>query len=166
MGGEFYPNKVDKECQSQINYVWISHKDWDHYSFLKKFSYRHYLIENSKILQPIYNPKKYQSKNDSSKIFLLDQKILVPGDSSKRQERLWQSLLRDKKVQVLILGHHGSKTSTSKELINRLNSTIKYALCSNRKAKYGHPHTVVLKKLKENDIPLSCTNDWGNIRFL
>lgn len=67
-----------------------------------------------------------------------------------------------KSVRVLALGHHGSRTSTSKDLLKEL-PNLKLAIASARKRRYGHPHRETVEALGKFKVPILSTEDWGNI---
>ncbi|MBK7961611.1 MAG: hypothetical protein IPK04_10715 [Bdellovibrionales bacterium] len=80
-------------------------------------------------------------------------------------EKIWAANLTNletKQIKVLILGHHGSKTSTSEALLQRL-PRLKFAIATARESRYGHPHFVVLNRLRQHRIPILRTEDWGHI---
>ncbi|MEK7148428.1 MAG: ComEC/Rec2 family competence protein [Patescibacteria group bacterium] len=65
---------------------------------------------------------------------------------------------------VLKLGHHGSRTSSSREFLSAVDS--KYAVISAGKDnKYGHPHKEVTDLLTELKIPSISTAEHGTIIF-
>ena len=66
------------------------------------------------------------------------------------------------KVDILKVGHHGSKTSSSKEFINEINS--KYSIISvGKNNRYGHPNKKVLENLENSKI--YRTDQDGSIMF-
>lgn len=106
-----------------------------------------------------------RNSNQSSQVFYLSSvKILVPGDSPTSQEKVWAQNPEAKKATGLILGHHGSRTSTSEYLLKQL-SRLKWAVCSSRKQIYGHPNADVIVRLHRKKLPLLSTEIWGNIIF-
>jgi competence protein ComEC len=105
------------------------------------------------------------NSNDWSHVALVEKKILVPGDSSKRQEKLWlKHLKNNSSIRVLIAGHHGSLTSTSKELLQAL-PQLRQTLISSRKRVYGHPHPKVTQRLLDHGVATLTTELWGHIRM-
>ena len=65
-------------------------------------------------------------------------------------------------IDVLKVGHHGSKTSSSKEFINEINP--KYSIISvGKNNRYGHPNKEVLENLEESKI--YRTDQYGSIMF-
>lgn len=189
-GGElsyFNKNKnlLLKLCKTKQNVLFLSHPDLDHYSYysylaknipklcwseidhtqlpLKRVTSKipiciqSYTTDN----QRLYVPKKFSNKNDSSKIYSY-KSVLIPGDSSLKQEKIWSKLLTENTVSILALGHHGSKTSTSDLLISKLKN-LKMAIVQSRKSKFNHPHPETVTRLKKYYVPLIRTEDWGNI---
>lgn len=106
-------------------------------------------------------PKK---TNELSHVLLAQDKYLIPGDSTKKQEKIWSREKKLARTKVLLLGHHGSKTSTSEELLARL-PNLRTAIASARTARYGHPHFEVAERLKKHKVHLLKTEDWGNLWF-
>lgn len=100
-------------------------------------------------------------------------KFLFTGDAQAQNERAMIANNYDLSADVLKLGHHASRTSTSNEFLNKVNP--KYAVVSCGKGNdYGHPHKEIVNKLKSRNIPLYrtdesgtiiCTSDGKNINF-
>ena len=65
---------------------------------------------------------------------------------------------------VVKLGHHGSRTSSSRVFLSAVNP--EYAVVSAGKDnKYGHPHKEVIDLLNEFNIPFVSTAERGSIIF-
>lgn len=105
-----------------------------------------------------------KNSNDLSHVLLVSEKFLIPGDSTTPQEKIWSHRTTLQKVHFLLLGHHGSRTSSSEELLSQL-PHLKVAIASARFAKYGHPHQEVVQRLKKYHVVLLKTEDWGNLWF-
>jgi competence protein ComEC len=177
-------NLLFKLCKSKQNVLHLSHPDLDHYAYysmlvkslakicwgeidhtrlpLKRVSRKIPACENemSKVSQRLYVPMTFKTKNDSSKIYAY-KSILIPGDSSQKQEKIWVNNLNLENFKILALGHHGSKTSTSEVLLKKLRS-LKMAVVQSRKKKFNHPHKETVDKLNKYYVPLIKTEDWGN----
>ena len=191
MGGEKVRwTQVQRECQNKNNWLFISHGDWDHLSFVyqARRKLKRLCLKNNPVLpqkrknffksfprcqggsletseihfhfKPRFRKKQL---NDNSHVFGINH-FLIPGDSTKKMERQWLHGLHPHKYKVLVLGHHGSRTSTSVELLDSL-PYLKQAVTSSRKTKYGHPHRIVQDRLVKYGIPLISTEDWGTIRL-
>lgn len=107
-------------------------------------------------------PRRHPSSNELSHVLVLGERILLPGDSPLQQEKLWVQQKGLARVKYLLLGHHGSRTSTSDELLWAL-PRLQMAVASARSARFGHPHSEVLRRLQKFHIPLLKTEDWGHI---
>ena len=105
------------------------------------------------------------NENDSSLIMYIifnNKKILMMGDASTLVE---DKLLNDynlDNIDILKVGHHGSKTSSGKEFINKIKP--KYSVISvGKNNRYGHPNKEVLNNLNNSEI--YRTDEDGSIMF-
>ena len=111
------------------------------------------------------NNKDYDNENDNSSIIyteLNNHKFLFMGDAGVEVEEnlIEKNNLSD--IDVLKVGHHGSKTSSSKEFINEINP--KYSIISvGKNNRYGHPNEIVLNNLEDSKI--YRTDRDGSIMF-
>lgn len=109
-------------------------------------------------------PSMARNTNESSMVFS-EENILTTGDSPIQQEKIWTDEIRNLKfTRVLILGHHGSRTSTGHYLLDHL-PRLNFSITSARYLKYKHPHPETLARLALHKIPVLKTEDWGNIWF-
>ncbi|WP_163101880.1 DNA internalization-related competence protein ComEC/Rec2 [Peribacillus alkalitolerans] len=96
----------------------------------------------------------HEEKNEESIVLVGEIGKLVwlfTGDLGKPGEEEILSTYPKLKVDVLKVGHHGSKNSTSEVFLNQLNP--KYAIISvGKNNRYGHPHNEVLKNLVSEEI--------------
>ena len=84
------------------------------------------------------------------------------GDAGVEKEKDILDKYNLSNIDVLKVGHHGSKTSSSKELINQINP--RYSIISvGKNNRYGHPNKEVLDNLKESKI--YRTDKDGSIMF-
>lgn len=104
------------------------------------------------------------NRNDWSRVFIVENEILLPGDSTQKQERHWSKAIQGNRIKILVLGHHGSQTSTSKTLLKKL-PNLKQAVASARSSKYGHPHRSVRERLRARGVALVSTEEWGSLHF-
>ena len=97
---------------------------------------------------------KYDNENDNSNVIYTElngYKFMFMGDASKLKEEDIIKKYKLAKIDFLKVGHHGSKTSSSKEFISKINP--KYSIISvGRKNKYGHPNKETLKVLKDSNV--------------
>lgn len=89
----------------------------------------------------------------------------MTGDLGQEGER---KLLKDYPnltVDVMKLGHHGSKTSTDNQFIKKIK--LKQGIISSGKNnRFNHPHPEVLETLAGNQVRVFRTDKSGMIRYL
>jgi competence protein ComEC len=95
-----------------------------------------------------------ESINDLSVVCLLksaSSTILFTGDTEKDNEKkliAWEEVLRS---QVLMIGHHGSQTSSSFEFLRQVSP--QYGLISvGENNRFDHPSQIILQRLKRLEI--------------
>ena len=113
------------------------------------------------------SPKLYDNENDNSNITLLNAynyKIIFMGDASKEVEN---DLLKIYKLDVdlIKLGHHGSKTSSGEEFL-RETSPTKAIISSGRNNRYHHPNEETLATLNKLNIDYFNTQNEGTIKVV
>jgi competence protein ComEC len=93
-----------------------------------------------------------------------DSSFLLAGDMEKNLEHyLVQAEGENLKSDILKIGHHGSKTSTSEMFLGYVNP--KHAVISAGKDnKYSHPHQEILDRLDRFGISILRTDETGLIR--
>ena len=129
-----------------------------YYSCVKELN-----IDNNKLY--FLNNKDYGNENDDSSVIyteLNNHKFLFMGDAGVEVEEdiLEKYNLYD--IDVLKIGHHGSKTSSSREFINEVNP--KYSIISvGKNNRYGHPNKEVLDTLANSKT--YRTDQDGSIMF-
>ncbi|MBF2536640.1 DNA internalization-related competence protein ComEC/Rec2 [Listeria marthii] len=103
--------------------------------------------------------------NDDSIVLkaILDNKVwLFTGDLEANGE---QKLLdQPVKADILKVGHHGSKTSTSKEFMQQVQPTFAIISCG-VKNRFGHPHAETLKTLEAAETTILRTDLQGEIIY-
>ncbi len=112
-------------------------------------------------------PSEMGSTSNESGLCILFQRldcdILITGDRTAVGERelLRQTSLPD--LEVLIVGHHGSKTSTCQELLDAGSPQI--AIVSVGENRYGHPTAEVLERLEATGCVIYRTDLNGTVIF-
>lgn len=94
--------------------------------------------------------------------------MLLTGDiESIAEEKLLGKYKNTNRLNanILKIAHHGSKTSSIQEFLNKVNPKI--ALIGvGRKNKFGHPNQEVLERLKEKGIQIYRTDQNGEIQII
>ena len=108
--------------------------------------------------------KEYDNENDNSNVIytkINNYKILLMGDAEYNKEKDIINKYNLSNVDILKVGHHGSKTSSNNDFINIINP--KYSIISVGKNNYGHPNKEVLNNLSKSNI--YRTDKDGSIMF-
>ena len=120
-------------------------------------------IKNNKV--HFLNAKDYGNENDNSTIIytkLNNYKFMFMGDAGVEVEEDLIEKYNLQDIDVLKVGHHGSKTSSSKVFIDKLKP--KYSVISvGKNNRYRHPNDNVLTNLEDSIIYRTDQN--GSIMF-
>ena len=113
----------------------LDKKKISYYSCIKELN-----IDDNKLY--FLNNKDYGNENDNSSVIyteLNNHKFLFMGDSGLEVEEDLLEKYNLKDIDVLKVGHHGSRTSSSKEFIDEINP--RYSIISvGKNNRYGHPN--------------------------
>ena len=149
--GEF--NELEQELIKVLD-----KKKIPYYSCVKELN-----VDNNKLYS--LNNKDYGNENDNSSVIytkLNNHKFLFMGDAGVGVEEDLIEKYNLQDIDVLKVGHHGSKTSSGKEFINEINP--KYSIISvGKNNRYGHPNKEVLNNLSDSKI--YRTDQDGSIMF-
>lgn len=111
------------------------------------------------------NSSKYKEANEYSavaKLVYKDTSFLFTGDAEAVSEGEMLKANYDLKSDLLKVGHHGGRTSTSLAFLKKVSP--KYAVISVGKDNdYGHPHKETLDRLKQIGAQVYRTDELGSI---
>lgn len=110
--------------------------------------------------------EKVKSNNQSLvlHVYLDDTKILITGDLPQKYEKLLVQRYGDElKSDILVGGHHGSKTSSAEVFLKKVDP--EFFVISSGKNSYGHPTKEVLQRAKKLNFKVLRTDEIGNIKF-
>ena len=149
--GEF--NELEKELIKVLD-----KKKIKYYSCIKELN-----IDNNKLY--FLQTKEYDNENDNSNVIYTEldgYKFMFMGDAGVEKEKDILNKYNISGIDILKIGHHGSKTSSSKEFINEINPN--YSIISvGKNNRYGHPNKEVLNNLSDSKI--YRTDQDGSIMF-
>lgn len=92
--------------------------------------------------------------------------VLLTGDSPMAIESYLLSIdARGLRSDILKLGHHGSRTSSSKEFVEAVGPSVAI-ISAEKDSRYGHPHKEVLETLMSLGVSYLSTADEGSIRYV
>ena len=136
----------------------LDKKHIKYYSCIKELN-----IDKNKLY--FLQTKKYDNENDNSNVIYTELdgfKFMFMGDASTTTEKEILDKYNLLEIDVLKVGHHGSKTSSGKEFINEINP--KYSIISvGKNNRYGHPNKEVLNNLEKSKIYRTVMD--GSIMF-
>jgi len=136
----------------------LDKKKIPYYSCIKELN-----IDDNKLY--FLNNKDYSNENDNSNVIyteLNNYNFLFMGDAGVEVEEDLIQNYNLQNIDVLKVGHHGSKTSSSKKFIDEINP--KYSIISvGKNNRYGHPNDSVLDNLVDSKI--YRTDQDGSIMF-
>ena len=149
--GEY--NYLERELIKVLN-----KKNIKHYSCIKELE-----INKNKLY--FLQTNNFNNENDNSNVIYTElngYKFMFMGDASITTEKEILKEYNLPKIDVLKVGHHGSKTSSGEEFIDEINP--KYSIISvGKNNRYGHPNKEVLNTLEDSKI--YRTDENGSIMF-
>ena len=149
--GEF--NELERELIKVLD-----KKKIPYYNCIKELN-----IDDNKLY--FLNNKDYGNENNNSSVIYTkvnNYKFMFMGDASSTTEKEILDKYNLPDIDVLKVGHHGSKTSSNKEFIDEINP--KYSIISvGKNNRYGHLNKEVLNNLKDSKI--YRTDEYGSVMF-
>ena len=136
----------------------LEKKNIKYYSCIKKLN-----IDNSKLY--FLQTKEYDNENDNSNVIYTElngYKFMFMGDAGIDKEKDILDKYNISDINVLKVGHHGSKTSSDKNFINEMDP-IYSVISVGKNNRYGHPNKEVLNNLDGSRI--YRTDQDGSIMF-
>ena len=125
----------------------LAKKDIPYYSCINELN-----IDNNKLY--FLQTKEYDNENDNSNVIYTEldgYKFIFMGDAGIEKEKDILDKYNISNIDVLKVGHHGSKTSSSENFINEMNP--KYSIISvDKNNRYGHPNKEALDSLSDSKI--------------
>ena len=136
----------------------LDKKKIKYYSCIKELN-----IDNRKLY--FLQTKEYDNENDNSNVIYIEldgYKFMFMGDSGIEKEKDILDKYNISDIDVLKVGHHGSKTSSDKKFIDEIKQT--YSIIGvGKNNRYGHQNKGVLDTL--NDSKIYRTAQDGSIMF-
>jgi len=123
-----------------------------------------------KILFPLLSLEgiEFEDSNDTSvvaKLVFSNATFLFTGDLYQSGEEKILERNFPLKSEVLKVGHHGSKTSTSEQFLEKVLPKLAI-ICVDKNNKYGHPHQEVIERLSKNGTKILRTDLNGDIKII
>ena len=108
---------------------------------------------------------EFEDNNNQSvvcKVTFGSRKFLFMGDAEKEAERALLAAGTDLSADVLKAGHHGSRSSTTAELLEAVQPTYVLLTCGVDNS-YGHPHAETVARLKEAGVTIYRSDADGTV---
>ena len=112
--------------------------------------------------------KVFKDSNNTSivaKLTFGENSFLFSGDIYKSIEKMLLEKGIDIDSDVLKIGHHGSKTSTAENFIEKVSPEIA-VISTGKENRYGHPHQETLDTLEKYGINILRTDRDGDIKII
>ncbi|TCP58303.1 beta-lactamase superfamily II metal-dependent hydrolase [Tumebacillus sp. BK434] len=109
----------------------------------------------------------YSLTNDYSGVIRLTYgttNFMFSGDAEHNSEADMVASGQTLSANILKVGHHGSRTSTTDAYLNKVNPSVAVISCGAGNS-YGHPHAETINKLKAKGIKIFRTDQQGTIIF-
>ncbi|MCK6462598.1 MAG: MBL fold metallo-hydrolase [Candidatus Pacebacteria bacterium] len=119
------------------------------------------------ILLPVINDKNIPPHDAMvvSKLVYKNNSFLLTGDMEDNLENyLLAPGARNLKSNVLKVGHHGSRTSTSEMFLGSVSPDFA-VISAGAENKYGHPHKEIMERLEKFETPVLRTDEEGTIKI-
>lgn len=121
-----------------------------------------------RVFNPVGLDVNRLSDNDLSCVIQIEmagKRILIPGDAEKKIERVLIEQFGEKlQSDILLVGHHGSKTSSSDAFIRTINPQLAI-ISSGFNNPFRHPHQSVMGRFKRLAIPVYNTAQSGAVEI-
>ncbi len=92
-----------------------------------------------------------------------EKEVLSYREKCEEEERAWCDVF-SLESDVLKVGHHGSKTSTSEEFLDVVSPKVAVVMAG-KDNRYGHPHREVLERLENYKVEIMRTDRDGDVIF-
>ena len=166
------------EADKLVNSFVVERVLFNNYSFNQSEEKVINLLENKKINYSSVNAnemvnignfnflvgiREYNNENDNSIVLMVERedfRVLLMGDASVKVENDLVDSGFVRKVDILKIGHHGSKTSTSEKFLEVTNPSLAI-ISAGRNNLFNHPNNEVVDRLKSRNILIHSTKEDG-----
>jgi len=175
-------NYLKYQGLTSIDHIFITHYHADHYgelnNILHEFDVGHVWFSDSRDLPEhgffcgdfyidvLETNRIWENENNNSIVLYIqvyDDIFLFTGDIEKEREMELIELFHFR-VDYLKVAHHGSDTSSTPEFLDHF-SPKESIIMSKKFNKYKHPHSVVIERYDQFEIPVYRTDLNGTIEF-
>lgn len=115
-----------------------------------------------KILGPVEQNKDLNNMSVICKAVVKTTSFMLIGDAETPEMKSVLSYKPDLSCDIMLMGHHGSRTSLQKSFLKQVDPNLAIISCGKNNS-YGHPHEETLKYLKSSGIEFYRTDINGTI---
>ncbi|MEP6471441.1 MAG: ComEC/Rec2 family competence protein, partial [Acidobacteriota bacterium] len=111
-------------------------------------------------------PRKIDAVNNQSVVAVFERdgrKALLTGDAGASTEAVLLGSGRDLRADLLKVGHHGSRTSTTRRFLDAVRPRLAIVSCG-RENRFGHPAPETLRTLASRRVPVFRTDRLSDVR--
>ncbi len=112
--------------------------------------------------------KDLKDENSSSIVLYILYKnlqMLFMGDANFKSENYLINNYNLNKIDILKVGHHGSKSSSSIDFLKRIRPSIAL-ISAGKDNKFNHPNKEVIERLNMYNVKYYSTKDIGTVEFI
>lgn len=114
------------------------------------------------VLAPLSQDENLNNMSAVTKVTFGSTSFIFQGDAEKKVETALLSNGADVSADVIKVGHHGSKTSSSKKYIEAVSPKVAIISCGVQNS-YEHPHSVTLDTLKNAGADTYITYEYNSL---
>lgn len=116
------------------------------------------------ILGPVKQISDLNNMSAICKISVGETDVMILGDAETKQLKTVYQYGGDFESEILVMGHHGSRTSLYYDFLNAVNPEVALISCGLDNS-YGHPHEETITYLETNNIEYWRTDYSGSIVY-
>ena len=106
-----------------------------------------------------------KNENDNSIVMRIDYgetSILLMGDAEKNTEKYLLENKKNIKADIIKIGHHGSRNSTTTKFLNEVKPQVAVIQCGIDNS-YGHPHEEAITRLEKFGVEILRCDESGTV---
>ncbi|MDZ7798616.1 MAG: ComEC/Rec2 family competence protein [Patescibacteria group bacterium] len=168
--------EVDQVLGFDIDYNSSTYKQWQKLIKEKEIDYSEtlagdkFILSKNLYLETLYpfediTGQEFEDLNDASivnRLCYFEHCFLFTGDNSKEIEKKLIANNLTVKADVLKVGHHGSKYSSDRDFIKKVNPAYAIIQCG-QDNRFDHPHEAAIERLNDQDIEILRNDKDGEI---
>jgi len=164
LNSEIYTNFIKEINKSEVKHIIVNAGDSikiNDIDLSVLFPQSNYITINDKIDENENANSLVININVNNKNYLFMGDLLKESEENVIEQLKKQNITN---IEIIKVGHHGSKTSTSEGFIQF--TLPKYAIISSKKKVYNHPNSETISLLKKYSVITYITENVGGIKYI